>query len=150
MAGSYASLYYHLVFSTKDRLPLITPDVAPRIYEYMGGIIRSQGGISLRIGGTADHAHVLTTIDKTLAIADCLRDLKCNTTNWIKETFPWLQSFAWQEGYGAFTISVSGLNRVKAYIDGQTEHHRTVTFQEEFLDFLHRHNIPYDPRYIWL
>ncbi|MHB9023630.1 MAG: IS200/IS605 family transposase [Armatimonadota bacterium] len=149
MAGSYASLYYHLVFSTKDRLPLLTPDVAPRIYEYMGGIIRSQGGISLRIGGVADHAHVLTTIDKTLSFADCLRDLKCNTTNWIKETFPGLQSFAWQEGYGAFTISVTGLERVKAYINRQEEHHRTVTFQEEFLEFLHRHNIPYDPRYIW-
>jgi len=150
MAGSFASLYYHLVFSTKDRRRLITPDIAPRIYEYIGGIIRAKLGVSMLIGGMPDHTHILTSLDKTIAVADALRDIKSNSTSWIRETFPAFAKFSWQEGYGAFTVSPGELDQVKAYIAGQEAHHRTVTFQEEFLEFLHRYQIPYDERYIWL
>jgi REP element-mobilizing transposase RayT len=149
MAGSFTSLFYHIVFSTKDRHPIITDDVAPRIHEYLGGIIREMGGIPIVAGGQPDHVHVLGSIVQTMAVADALRDLKAGSSKWIHRTFPGLRLFDWQDGYGAFSVSVTGLERVKQYILNQEEHHRTVTFQEEFLEFLKRHQIPYDERYIW-
>ncbi|HEY3376090.1 MAG TPA: IS200/IS605 family transposase [Armatimonadota bacterium] len=150
MSGSFAALYYHLVFSTKDRLPFLAPDIAPRVHEYLGGMLRELGGVSLVVGGAPDHVHLLASIDKTIAVADALRAIKAGSSKWIHHTFPTLDHFAWQEGYGAFSVSVTGVDRVKAYIAGQPEHHRAVTFQEEFLEFLHRHHIAYDVRYIWL
>lgn len=150
MAGSFAALYYHLVFSTKDRRLLLQPDIAPRIHEYIGGIIHGLGGNSIIVGGVADHIHALSSIVKTVAVASALRDIKADSSKWIHQTFPEMRDFAWQEGYGAFSISVSGLDAVKRYIENQAEHHRTVTFQEEFVAFLERHQIPYDPRYIWV
>ncbi|HEY3378085.1 MAG TPA: transposase [Armatimonadota bacterium] len=149
MAGSIAALYYHIVFSTKERLPFLTPQIAPRVHEYLGGIIRSQGGISLGIGGMPDHVYVLASLNKNAAVSASIGDFKCNATGWIHDTFPDLQHFAWQEGYGAFFVSVSGLERVKAYIARQEMHHHTVTFQDEFVEFLRRHGIAYDERYIW-
>ncbi|MHB9134630.1 MAG: IS200/IS605 family transposase [Armatimonadota bacterium] len=150
MAGSFAALYYHLVFSTKDRRPWLTPDIAPRVHEYLGGVMRGIGGISLIVGGAEDHAHILGTIDKNIAVAAALRDVKADSSGWIHKTFPHLRQFAWQEGYGAFSISVSGLDRVKRYIEQQEKHHRTVTFQDEFRDFLRRHHIEFDENLIWL
>ncbi|HOF89418.1 MAG TPA: transposase [Armatimonadota bacterium] len=146
MAGSFAALYYHLVFSTKDRRPQILPDFAPRLHEYLGGIIKAQDGIPVLIGGVVDHVHILAALSKNLSTADALRAIKANSSKWMHETFPH-QPFAWQERYGAFSISVTGLASVKRYIANQEHHHRTVTFQEEFL---HRHQIRYDPRSIWL
>ncbi|HOS44476.1 MAG TPA: transposase [Armatimonadota bacterium] len=113
-------------------------------------MIHGMGGISIKVGGAANHIHALGSISKTMALASAIRDLKADSSKWIHKTFPALRDFAWQEGYGAFSISVTGLDSMKRYIEHQEEHHRTVTFQEEFLDFLHHHQIPYDPRYIWL
>jgi len=149
MAGSFAALYYHIVFSTKDRRPLLPPDIAPRIHQYFGGAIRGIDGIPVIVGGMPDHLHILTAFSKSMAITDALREIKTESSKWISRSFPQLSQFAWQEGYGTFSISVAGIDRVKAYIAGQEEHHRTVTFQEEFLDFLRRHQIAYDERYIW-
>jgi putative transposase len=149
MAGSYSALFYHLVFSTKDRHPFLTPDLAPRLHEYLGGIVHELGGISIIVGGTADHVHLLGSIAKTVAVADALRDIKAGSSKWVHTTFPSLRDFAWQEGYGAFTVSVTGINRVKGYILNQAEHHRAVSFKEEFIGFLERHGIAYDERYIW-
>jgi len=149
MAGTYTSLYYHLVFSTKDRQNLLTPEVVPRIYDYIGGIIREIHGIPIILGGYTEHTHVLCALASTMAISDALRTIKAGSSKWIHQTNPSMKNFAWQEGYGAFSISVTGLDRVKAYILDQNEHHQRQTFQEEFLEFLHRHNIPYDERYIW-
>jgi REP element-mobilizing transposase RayT len=150
MAGSYARLIYHLVFSTRNRQSWLTPEIAPRVSEYIGGIVTHRQGIPLAIGGAEDHVHILTILDKLDRVPDALGKIKANSCKWIHETFPHLRDFWWQEGYGAFTISVSGVERVKAYIAGQEEHHRKVTFKQEFLAFLKRHGISYDPEKIWL
>ncbi len=150
MGGSYAALYYHLVFSTKNRLPLLTPDIAPRVHEYLGGTMREIGGSSIIVGGPEDHVHILGEIAKTIALADAMRIVKAGSSKWIKGLSPSLKKFAWQEGYGAFTISVTGLDRVKNYILRQPQHHHKVTFQDEFRDFLRRHKIAFDEERIWL
>jgi len=149
MAGSFASLYYHIVFSTKNRKPLLTADIRPRLYDYIGGIIRKLDGVLIAAGGPDDHTHLLTSLYKTHAIADDIRAIKAGSSGWVKEAFPQLWQFAWQEGYGAFSVSFPGIEKVKAYIAGQVEHHHIRTFKEEFIDFLERHGVEYDERYIW-
>ena len=149
MAGSFACLYCHIVFSTKNRVPLLTPEVAPRVHEYLGGVIRGKQGVPVQIGGAADHVHVLCSQNKTEALTDLIRDLKSCTTAWVHTTFPALPHFAWQEGYGAFSISVTGLDRVAAYIAGQEAHHQQESFQDELRRFLRVHGIVFDERYIW-
>ncbi|MHB9110898.1 MAG: IS200/IS605 family transposase [Armatimonadota bacterium] len=149
MADCFACLYYHNVFSTKNRQPLLTADIRQQIYDYIGGIVRKEKGVLISVGGAEDHTHLLTSLYKTHAIVDDIRTIKAGSSVWIKETFPELSQFAWQDGYGAFSVSYQGLDRVKAYIAQQVEHHRTVTFKEEFIDFLARHGIEYDERYLW-
>lgn len=149
MPQSYTGLYYHIIFSTKDHLPLITADVATRLYEYIGGIIRNNDGALIAAGGTDDHIHLLAILSKQQSISDALRIIKTNSSSWIHKEFTTKHQFAWQHGYGAFTVSPSVVDLVKRYIANQQEHHRTVTFQEEFLRFLHEYNVPYDERYVW-
>src|SRR6266566_9394201 len=149
MPQSYASLHYHLIFSTKNRLPSITPDLQPRLYEYIGGILRGANSVLLAAGGMPDHVHLLVGLNKELAIAETLRTVKAGSSRWVHDTFAEQRSFAWQTGYGAFSVSYSHLGRVKAYIAGQAEHHRKQTFQEEFVLFLRRHGVEYDERYLW-
>jgi REP element-mobilizing transposase RayT len=149
VSGSYTSLHYHIVFSVKDRRPLLTPEIAPRVCEYIAGIVRRINGVPIIDGGTADHTHILCGLHQTLAISEALRHIKAGSSQWIHETFPAMADFAWQEGYGAFSVGVTGIERTKRYIENQDVHHQTATFQEEFLEFLARHDIPYDERYIW-
>jgi REP-associated tyrosine transposase len=145
---SYTNLQYHLIFSTRDRVPAITTPMRPRLYEYLGGILREEHGVLVAAGGTAAHVHLLAGIAKTQSVADALRAIKANSSRWIHDTFPGMGQFGWQTGYGAFTIGHSGISNVKEYIDRQEEHHQTVTFQEEFLEFLRRYGVPYDERYL--
>jgi REP element-mobilizing transposase RayT len=149
MAQSYAGLFYHLIFSTKHRLPQIGDDWGHRLYEYIGGIIRDSGGALIAAGGMPDHVHLLTTLPKTLSISDGLRIIKTNSSLWIHQTWPERHDFVWQGGYGAFTVSASGVEDVRRYIANQREHHRHRTFQEEFVEFLKAYQVPYDKRYIW-
>ena len=149
MAGTFTNLHYHLVFSTKDRLPLINADFQSRLYEYIGGILRSEKSILLAAGGMPDHVHLLARCHQGISISDYLRIIKSKSTLWINDTIHPAARFAWQEGYGAFTVSKSDLPRVTQYIQGQEEHHRTQTFQDEFLRFLELHEIEYDERFIW-
>jgi REP element-mobilizing transposase RayT len=150
MPQSFVSLHYHLIFSTKDRAPLISPEVQPRLFEYVGGILRGEHGVLEAAGGAADHVHLLVSLDQQLSIATALRVIKAGSSRWLHETFPdSLSGFAWQAGYGAFTVSHSSREKVRAYLSRQAEHHRTVTFQDEFLAFLHRHGITYEERYLW-
>jgi putative transposase len=149
MPQSFTSLNYHLIFSTKNRLPLITPDLQPRLYAYLGGILRENHSVLLAAGGMPDHVHLLVALHKELAVSVALRLLKANSSKWVHETFPEHRSFAWQTEYGAFTVSYSNLGRVKRYLANQAEHHRVRMFQEEFLAFLKWHGIEYDERYIW-
>lgn len=150
MAQSYTNLIYHIVFSTKDRKPLITPDVKERLYDYMGGIVRGLGGISLGINGMSDHAHLLAKLRPDKAVSDVLRDLKANASGWMHEVFPDVKDFAWQRGYGAFTVSASQVERVRQYIANQEIHHARQDFRDEFIALLRRNRVEVDERYLEL
>ena len=149
MPHSYVSCCMHYVFSTKDRRNTISQEIKERLWAYMGGIARENKMKALAIGGTANHIHVLLILPSTISIAKAMQLIKGGSSKWISDTFPMLRNFTWQEGYGAFSISVSGMDDTIAYIQNQEEHHRRRTFEEEFLSFLKRHGIAYDERYIW-
>lgn len=150
MPQSFVSLHHHLIFSTKERRPLLTPVVRPRLFEYIGGILRAEACVLEVAGGVEDHVHLLVSLDKRLSISETLRIVKASSSRWIHDTYPEsLSDFAWQAGYGAFAVSHSNREKVRAYLARQAEHHRTVTFQDEFLEFLRRHEIAYDERYLW-
>lgn len=146
---SFTCLNYHLVFSTKNRQPLIDKSWQQRLYDYIGGILRQQDGVLLAAGGMPDHIHLLVGINKKIAITDALRDIKANSSGWIHQEIQNQRGFAWQTGYGAFTVSYSGRAAVRSYLATQEEHHRTRTFQEEFLELLRRHEIEFDERFLW-
>ncbi len=149
MAHSYTQLLYHLVFATKERRPWLTDEVRPRVHAYLGGAIRDEGGLALLVNGVADHVHILARLRQDKAVAEVLRDIKANSSGWIHRTFAELRPFAWQGGYGAFTVSPSQVERVRLYIANQEEHHRKYSFQEEFVALLKAHGVEYDERYLW-
>jgi putative transposase len=146
---SYVSSYFHCVFSTKERHRLITPELRERLWPFLGGIARQNKMKAIEIGGMEDHVHILLSLPSTMAISKALQLIKGGSSKWIHETFPEQRLFAWQEEYGAFSVSVSQLDKTIAYIKGQEEHHRRMTFQEEFLALLKKHHIEYDERYLW-
>jgi putative transposase len=149
MANTYSSLHYHLVFSTKNRVPYFTHDIEQRVWAYIGGVARKHKMTALQVGGFDDHIHALVMAPPILSPSQIAQCLKGDSSKWIHETFPELRDFAWQEGYGAFTVSKSNLESVVSYIQKQREHHRQRSFQEEYLDFLQKHGIEYDERYVW-
>ena len=148
MPQSYTNLLYHLIFSTKNRRPLITPACQVRLYDYIGGAIRRQGGIALAINGTADHVHLLAKLRPDKAVSDVLRDLKANASGWLHEVFPASQDFSWQNGYGAFTVSASQVRRVSEYISNQEAHHRRYSFRDELIALLKANGVEFDERYV--
>ena len=123
--------------------------VALTLFPYMGGIVRELRGAVLALNGPADHVHLLVEMPAALALADMLRILKTNSSRWVHEQFPEHKGFAWQNGYGAFSVSQSRAGAVCQYIATQQEHHRAVSFQDEFLALLKKHGIAYDPRDVW-
>ena len=149
MPHSFASLLVHVIFSTKNRMPDLSPELAGRLFPYMGGIIRERKGVPLIINGPADHVHLLVSLPATESIAELLRAVKTNSSRWVHEQFPAQKRFAWQAGYAAFTVSGSRAADVKTYIEAQQGHHRRVSFQEEFLTFLRRYGLTYDERDLW-
>lgn len=149
MGHSYTSCLMHVVYSTKNREPLITPELQARLHPYLGGIARENNFTALAIGGVADHVHLLLSLPSTLATAKAVQLIKGGSSKWVHDEFPDLAHFAWQEGYGAFSVSISGVPDTVAYIEGQAAHHRHKTFQEEFIQFLERHRMEYDERYVW-
>ena len=144
----YVSAYFHCVFSTKERRPLITPALRDRLWPFLGGIARQNKMKAIEIGGVADHVHILLSLPPTLSISKALQLIKGGSSKWVHETFPEHRLFGWQEKYGAFSVSVSQLDKIACYIKGQEEHHRRRTFQEEFLALLKKHRIEYDERYL--
>ena len=148
MANTYTSLHYHIVFSTKNRDRLIAPEVEQRIWAYLGGIAKENKMKPLQIGGVEDHVHVLLGAPATLAPSKIAQSIKGGSTGWIHDTFPLMKGFGWQDGYGAFTVSKSNVPEVAVYIQGQREHHRVKTFQEEYLMLLKKHGIEYEERYL--
>jgi putative transposase len=149
MPQSLACLHVHIVFSTKHRESLITPNLAPRLYGYLGGIARGAVSPLLAVGGIADHVHLLVSLGRQTCVADLVRDLKANSSGWVHENFPEYAKFAWQAGYGAFAVSKSNVEAVVGYIAKQEEHHKKQTFQEEYREFLRKHEIDWDERFVW-
>lgn len=146
MAHTYSRLFYHVVFSTKDRRPHLTPEIRDRVHAYLGGIIKELGGAPLAIGGTGDHVHLLIETHPATALSDLVRMLKANSSKWIHETFPDQSLFAWQLGYSAFTVSESVKQQVALYIRNQESHHAGRSFDDELEAFLNRHGLSLDPR----
>jgi putative transposase len=145
---SYISSYFHCVFSTKERQPLISPGLQERLWPYLGGIARENQMTAAEIGGVADHVHLLLSLLSTLPLAEALQLIKGGSSKWVHDTFPEHRLFGWQVKCGAFSVSVSQLDKIIPYIKNQLEHHRRTTFQEEFLALLKKHRITYDERYL--
>jgi REP element-mobilizing transposase RayT len=141
-------MHVHIVFSTKNREPIILPVWRDRLHAYIGGILRTLQAIPDSVGGVEDHIHLLVGIRANHAVADLVREIKSLSSRWIHEELGQTR-FAWQEGYGAFTISSSEIAALQEYISKQEEHHRARTFQDEYLDFLARQNIGFDEKYLW-
>ncbi len=149
MPHTFANLLTHVIFSTKERQPLITPGIKPDLLAYMGGIVRELGGKSIAANAMPDHVHILLCLPASLAVAEALRVLKTNSSRWLHRTRRRHRGFAWQAGYGAFSVSYSNAAAVVRYIREQEQHHRRASFQEEFIAFLEKNGIEYDARYIW-
>jgi REP element-mobilizing transposase RayT len=145
MSATYLSLHYHLVFSTKNREPLIAPEWQARLHDYLGGTIRGLGGYPEGVGGVADHVHLLIGLRATHCLADVLRELKKVSSAWVHEEIGRPQ-FAWQEGYAALTVSPTSRHGVQTYIANQQTHHHGKSFREELLELLEKAAIEYDPK----
>jgi len=146
MAHTFSNLLYHVIWGTKGREPFIDVELRPDLHAYLGGIVRELRGHPVIINGTDDHLHALVKLPATIAIADALRVMKANSSKWAHER---RKRFGWQAGYSAFSVSESGANAVRTYIERQEEHHRKRTFAEEYLELLAKHGIAYDPRYVF-
>ncbi len=149
MPGTYSQLLYHTVFSTKAREPWITPDIAPRLYAYIGGIIRAERGVLYDIGGVADHIHLYLRWRPDGCVSDLMRTVKSRSSKWFHEEFPKMRAFEWQEGFSAFSVSKSQEGAVKRYIARQAEHHKKEDFKSELLRILRAHEIEFDERYVF-
>ena len=148
MPSTHLSIHFHVVFSTKNREPRIAPEWRERLHAYLGGVARKSGCIPEAVGGVADHVHLLLGLPATARLADVVRDIKAVSSKWVHEETG-DRAFAWQEGYGAFSVSPSHRETVRGYIARQEEHHRKRTFQEEYLELLNRCGVDYNERYLW-
>jgi putative transposase len=149
MASTLTNLLYHIVFSTKDREPLIRTAFRDELEKYIAGIVRNEGGILLGIGGMPDHLHVVVKFKPDRSIAEMLRLIKANSSKWVNEKHGEPGRFAWQSGYGAFSVSQSQLDGVLAYVGNQEAHHRVRSFQDEYREFLVKHGVEFDEMYLW-
>jgi len=146
---SYVSSYHHCVFSTKERRPLINPALREKLWPFLGGIARQNKMKAIEIGGVEDHVHILLSLPATMPAAKALQLIKGGSSKWVHDTFPEHRLFEWQEKYGAFSVSMSQLDKTVEYIRGQPEYHRKISFQEEFMMLLKKHRVEYDERYLW-
>jgi REP element-mobilizing transposase RayT len=149
MGHTATNVLVHFIFSTHNRLPSITPDIESDLHAYIGGIIREIGGVALCINGMPDHVHLLVRLPPTRSVADVARLIKTNSSRWVHERWSDRKTFAWQTGYGAFSVSESGQNDVRAYILHQQEHHKKRSFKEEIVAFLKKNHITADDRFLW-
>jgi putative transposase len=147
--SSFTRLIYHLIFSTKYRQPLIRESIRDRLYEYTGGAIRAMKGHLIEIGGVEDHVHLLVNLPPTQALSDMIRELKANSSKWLNELRVIPGRFGWQKGYACFTASYSQTKTIRRYIQNQKEHHKQKSFQDEYIEFLKRHEIEFDERYLF-
>jgi REP element-mobilizing transposase RayT len=148
MPSTHLSIHLHIIFSTKDRQPFIRPDWKEDLHGFLGGAVRTTGCIPEAVGGTSDHVHILAGLKAVHAPADVVRDIKSASSRWFHDDLGFRQ-FGWQDGYGAFSVSASHINRVKRYIANQEKKHRKCSFKEEYIDFLEKYGIEYDERFLW-
>lgn len=148
MSHTYCCALFHCVFSTKERRKTIIAEIQPRLWAYMGGVAREHQMKALGVGGMEDHIHLLLSLPSSVPISDAMREIKSASSHWMHEVCQ-IEGFEWQEGYGAFSIGRAQVNATLAYIARQEEHHRKRDFQAEFIAFLKKHRIEYDPRYVW-
>jgi putative transposase len=149
MPQSYAAMFAHVVWSTKNRAPTIRPQLTPRLYDYIGGIVAKRDGKLLAAGGMPDHIHLLISLGRKWSLSELLRDIKAGSSKWVHDNFADDHAFAWQNGFAAFSVSVSNLDPVKQYIADQARHHQTLSFQDELRVLLQRHGLTWDEQYIW-
>ena len=147
--GTFHKLSYHVIFGTRYRSKIITPTYQERLYEYMGGTIRGLKGHLVEIGGVEDHVHLLVNLSPAIALSDAVRDIKANSSKWVDENDLTKDGFEWQKGYGAFTVSYSNIKIVREYIRNQKKHHQVRSFREEYIEFLKRHGIEFEERYLF-
>lgn len=146
MAQSFTCVYLHVVFSTRERLPLVPRKDQERLWSYVGGILKNHGMKGLAIGGMEDHIHVLVSLSSEMSTAKVVNLIKSNSSKWLREKNP---EFGWQKGYAAFSVSVSALDSVAEYINAQPEHHRKRDFRQEYLALLKKHGVAYDPQWVF-
>jgi putative transposase len=149
MADTLTNLLFHIVFSTKDREPLIRPAFRDELEKYIAGTIRNERGVLLGVGGMPDHLHLVTKFKPDRSVADMVRLIKANSSKWVNEEHGAAGRFAWQNGYGAFTVSQSQLEAVFSYVANQEEHHQIRSFQDEYREFLIKHGVEFDEKYLW-
>src|SRR5215213_7745612 len=149
MPQSLSSILIHLIFSTKNREPFLTPDIDVELYSYLASIVKALKSPALIINGTSDHLHTLFSLSRVVTIADVVEEVKTESSKWIKSKGKEFQTFHWPSGYGAFSIGQSQVPTVKRYIGRQKQHHRRVTFQDEYRRFLKAYEVEYDERYVW-
>ena len=149
MPQSLSFLLVHLVFSTKDRHPFLDAGIRPALHGYLATVARNMDCECYRVGGVADHVHLAVRMARTVTVATLVEELKTSSSKWLKTQAPALAAFSWQRGYGAFSVGPSDLEALRRYIDGQEEHHRTRTFQEEYRAFLLKYGVEFDERYVW-
>jgi REP element-mobilizing transposase RayT len=149
VSNTYSNLLFHVVFSVKQRRPLIANDLKERLYSYICGIARQNGVIIIVIGGTNDHIHILLSCKPDVLLSKIMQYIKGGSSKWVHDNFSDLKIFSWQEGYGAFTVSSSMKEIVKGYINNQEEHHKKMNFEEEYLELLKRNDIEFEPKYLF-
>jgi putative transposase len=144
MGHTFTNHLYHVIFATKGRLPLLTSEIRDELYKFMCGVARRHDAVIIRVNGIADHVHLLAKIRPAAAVSDVVGAIKANSSRWLSETFAALRAFEWQAGYSSFSVSESMTGAVKAYIEGQEEHHRRRTFAEELREFLDANGVEYN------
>lgn len=150
MPQSLVQIYVHLVFSTKQRQPFVqSPDIRNRLHAYLAGICNNHESPAVKIGGVEDHVHILCRLGKTLDVSSLVRELKRDSSKWVKDADPNLAAFAWQAGYGAFSVSPSHVDALIDYIANQQQHHRKESFQDEFRRICAKYGVPIDEQYVW-
>jgi REP element-mobilizing transposase RayT len=149
MPQSLSKVIVHIIFTTKDREPWLDREVRPRMHAYIATICRDLGAEFVRVGGVADHVHIVSTLPRTGSQARFIEQIKKPSSKWIKALDARYRGFFWQRGYGAFSVSPSQLDAVLQYVEEQPAHHRTQTFQQEYREFLKKHGVQFDERYVW-
>jgi len=148
MANTYSSLFYHIVFSTKNRKSWIKPEIENRVWSYIGGIARAHNMQAIQVGGIDDHVHALLRAKPVHSPSEIAKLIKTETSKWIHQEFDQMRTFAWQDGFGVFSVSKSNVPKVVEYIKRQREHHSGESFEDEYEQLMKLHDVEYDPRYL--